>query len=511
DPGLIFIDRINEDNPTPHVGRIESTNPCGEQPLLPWESCNLGSINLSKMVRNGDIDWERLRHVVRVGVHFLDNVIDMNKYPLPEIERMTKANRKIGLGVMGFADMLIKLGIPYDSEEALKLAERIMRFIQEEGRKTSVELAKQRGVFPNWKGSIYDRPGGLKLRNATITTIAPTGTISIIAGCSSGIEPLFAIAYRRRVLDGELRDVHPEFERIAREEGFWSESLMERIEGSLSIQGIEEIPAHIRRLFLTAYDIPPEWHVRMQAAFQKFTDNAVSKTVNLPPESTVEDVKRIFMLAWRLRCKGITVFRYGSKQGVIEVVKDEAEGKAKAVEPERVEVKRGELRPRPRPQVVKGRTIRMRTGCGNLYVTVNEDEHGLFEVFTSMGKTGGCVASFTEAIARLISVALRSGIEVEEIIEQLKGIRCPMPRWDEGAVIRSCADAIAKAIEIYLGRDVRERSPAEPQVMSAPKEEKRKQLATMVGLSPQCPECGGMLEVVEGCVVCRSCGYTRCE
>jgi len=313
DPGVIFLDEINRHNPIPEVGRIEATNPCGEQPLLPYESCNLGSVNLSRMVENGKINWNKLRETVRNAVHFLDNVIEANKFPLREIEETTKANRKIGLGVMGFADMLIKLGIPYDSEGALKLAEKLMRFVTEEARKKSVELGEERGSFPNFNRSGWkDNYKGM--RNATITTIAPTGSISIIAGCSSGIEPLFAISFMRKVLEGtRLFEINPLFETIAKERGFYSAELLEEIAGTGSVQKTKGVPEDVKRVFVTALDISPEWHVRMQAAFQKYTDNAVSKTVNLPHDATVEDVEKVFWLAYRLRCKGITVYRYGSK------------------------------------------------------------------------------------------------------------------------------------------------------------------------------------------------------
>ncbi len=313
DPGVIFIDEINRYNPTPEIGRIESTNPCGEQPLLPNESCNLGSINLSKMVEDGKIDWKKLRETVRNVVHFLDNVIDANKYPLKEIEAITKANRKIGLGVMGFADMLIKVGVPYNSEEALQLAENLMKFIEEEARKKSVEIGEERGSFPNFEKSIWkDKYNAM--RNATVTTIAPTGSISIIAGCSSGIEPMFAISFIRNVLGGtRLFETNPLFETIAKERGFYSAGLLEEIAKTGSVQKIDGVPEDVKRLFVTALDIEPEWHVRMQAAFQKYTDNAVSKTVNLPNKARIEDIRKVFKLAWRLKCKGVTVFRYGSK------------------------------------------------------------------------------------------------------------------------------------------------------------------------------------------------------
>jgi ribonucleoside-diphosphate reductase alpha chain len=336
DPGVIFIDEVNRHNPTPKVGKIESTNPCGEQPLLPYESCNLGSINLSRMVEDGKINWGKLRETVRNAVHFLDNVIDANRYPLKEIEQITWANRKIGLGVMGFADMLIRLGVPYDSEEALKIGEETMKFIETEGHKRSVELGEERGSFPNFDGSVWkDRYS--TMRNSTVTTVAPTGTISIIAGCSSGIEPIFAISFIRNVLSGtRLFETNPLFELMAKEKGFYSAKLLEEIARTGSVQKIEGVPEDIKRFFVTALDIEPEWHVRMQAVFQKYTDNAVSKTVNLPTEATIEDVRKIYELAWKLKCKGVTVFRYGSKPEQVlyigEIKTDK--GKFVALEPE---------------------------------------------------------------------------------------------------------------------------------------------------------------------------------
>ena len=315
DPGLVFIDEVNRHNPTPNVGEIHSTNPCGEQPLLPYESCNLGSINLAKMVKDGDLDWEKLKRITRIAVHFLDNVIDVNKYPMPEIAKITKANRKIGLGVMGFADMLIQLGIPYDSEKALATAEKVMKFVGEEATKKSVEIGEERGSFLNFKGSLWEKEGYKTIRNSTVTTVAPTGTISIIAGCSSGIEPIFAVAFVRNVMEGtRLLEIQPTFEKVAREKGFYSRDLMLKIAKTGSIQNLDEISKEVRRVFVTALDIAPEWHVKMQAAFQKYVDNAVSKTVNLPPDATVEDVRKIYWLAHKLKCKGITIYRYGSKK-----------------------------------------------------------------------------------------------------------------------------------------------------------------------------------------------------
>ncbi len=314
DPGMIFIDEINGRNPTKHIGEIESTNPCGEQPLHPWESCNLGSINVGKFVKGRDVDWDGLREMIRIGVHFLDNVIDANKFPLNEITKVTNTNRRIGLGVMGFAEMLIRLEIPYDSQEALDIGKLLMRFIEKEGHKISQELGKKRGNFPNFKGSLWRKKGYKSMRNATVTTIAPTGTISIIAGCSSGIEPLFAVSFVRNVMEGtKLLEVNKFFEQMARERGFYSKELMIKIAKQGSVKGMKEVPEDVRRLFVTALDIAPEWHVKMQAVFQDYTDNAVSKTINLPRDASVEDVRKAYILAWKLKCKGITIFRYGSK------------------------------------------------------------------------------------------------------------------------------------------------------------------------------------------------------
>jgi len=492
DPGVIFLDRLNEGNPTPLVGEIESTNPCGEQPLLPFESCNLGSINMSRMVREGKIDYQRLGQTVKCAVHFLDNVIDCNKYPLLQIREMTLANRKIGLGVMGFAHMLISLGIPYDSEEAVSVAGEVMRFIQERARQASAALAEQRGVFPNFPGSIYDVPGSAKMRNATVTTIAPTGSISIIAGTSSGIEPVFALVYRRHVLDGDaLLELDPFFEQLAREGGFLSQELMKKVAWAGSVQNLDEVLPETRRLLVTAHDIAPEWHIRVQAAFQKYTDNAVSKTINFPHDATREVVEKAYLLAYDLGCKGVTIYRDGSRVSQV-LTRGMAEGQRK----------RATRSPRARPTVTHGMTEKITVGCGqSIYVTINEDPEGLFEVFATMGKSGGCMASHSEAIGRLISLALRSGIEANVINKQLQGIRCPAPAWQEGNIILSCADAIGKAMHRYVND-----SAAETITISAVDMVAR----NLLGMCPECPDCGTMVEFVEGCLRCPSCGYSQC-
>lgn len=509
DPGIIFIDRINRDNPTPEIGEIESTNPCGEQPLLPYESCNLGSINLSHMVKNGDIDWGKLGNVTERAVHFLDNVIDMNRYTLPQIEAMTKANRKIGLGVMGFADMLIKLGIPYNHPKAFEIGERVMSFIQEKGREASKKLAFKRGSFPNFERSILKKDWEA-MRNATVTTIAPAGTISIIAGTSSGIEPIFALVFIRRVLDGrELLEVNPFFEEYAKKEGFYSEDLMRKIAKDGQIKDLNEIPDRVKNIFVTAHDISPEDHIRMQAAFQRYTDNAVSKTVNFPHDATVDDVARVYRLAYELGCKGVTIYRDRSREQQV-LYKGTICGTFQ---------ERGEFRqdrtPRVRQDVIYGSTRKIRTGCGNLYVTINEDEEGnLFEIFNQIGKAGGCAASQSEAIGRLVSLAFRSGIEPENVIKQLKGISCHAPVWHKEGKILSCADAVAKAIEWHLQSKKENPKSTNPkdgisrinmQSDSTP----IKTISFYERHRGACPECGGPLIYEEGCVKCL-CGYSDC-
>jgi ribonucleoside-diphosphate reductase alpha chain len=491
EPGIIFLDRINRDNPTPEIGDIESTNPCGEQPLLPYESCNLGSINVSKMVKAGKIDYTHLKRTIWLAVHFLDNVIDKNNFPFSEMEKMTKGNRKIGLGVMGFADMLIMLGIPYNSERALEVAEKVMRFISQESTRASTELTKKRGAFPNFSRSVFPE----EMRNASRTTIAPTGSLSIIANCSSGIEPLFAVSFVRKNILNDLVmvEVNPLFEEIARERGFYSMELMEEIARTGSLQGTE-VPPDVERLFVTAHDISPEWHVRMQGAFQKYTDNAVSKTVNFPHSATEEDVARVFELAYELGCKGVTVYRDGSRE--TQVLN---RGAKKEKEGEKESQKEVQKAPRPRPELTVGGTVKITTGCGSLYVTINEDEHGLCEVFARMGKSGGCISSHSEAIGRLISLALRAGVGTESIMKQMKGIRCPKPAFHNGEKVLSCADAIQIAIQRYIHNGASSVQLSLDQLNEG-----------LWGRCPECPECGAMLEMQEGCLKCRSCGYSEC-
>jgi ribonucleoside-diphosphate reductase alpha chain len=479
EPGIIFLDRVNRDNSIPHLGELEATNPCGEQPLLPYESCNLGSLNLAAVARDGQIDYPALADLVHDAVHFLDNVIDANRFPLPQIKERTLRTRKIGLGVMGFADLLLKMGIRYNSEEAVAVAEQVMAFIQEESRLASARLADQRGNFAAYPGSRFEGNGLGRMRNATTTTIAPTGTISIISGCSSGIEPLFAVSFVRRVLEGtELVEVHPLFEAAAKQRGFYTPELMKGIAQTGSIRDIKEIPQDLRRLFVTAHEVSPLWHIKIQAAFQKFTDNAVSKTVNFPQQATPDDVRQVYLSAYELGLKGVTIYRDGSRDEQVLSFGGSPQAELQYITP------------RPRPERTTGATELINTGCGKLYVTVNRDHLGFCEVFAQMGKTGGCASSQIESTGRLISLALRSGVKIDSIIKQITGIRCPSPNWQNGCQVLSCPDAIAKVLASVAQVDLPEST-----------------LATM----GSCPDCGGTIEPEGGCLVCHSCGFSRCS
>jgi len=505
DPGIVFIDRINRDNPTPNLGKIESTNPCGEQPLLPYESCNLGSINLARMLKTAggtfEIDYPRMAEAVRAAVRFLDNVIDVNKFPLPQIAEMTKKSRKIGLGVMGFADTLIRLDIPYNSEEALKVGTEVMRFVHDEAGKASAELAEERGVFPAFAGSIYDVPGGPRMRNASCTTIAPTGTLSIISGCSSGIEPLFALSYTRNILDGaQLVEGNPYFEKVARDGGFYSEELIKRLASGVKLGDIEGIPDDIKRVFVTAHQITPEWHVRMQAAFQQSTDNAVSKTVNFPREATREDITNVYTMAYELGLKGITIYRDRSRDSQVLVTGGEEKG----------EEETRKLTPRQRPSETRGTVARVNTGCGSLYITVAYDDKGIFEVFATLGKSGGCASAQLEATCRLLTLALRSGVDVASAVRQLKGIRCPSIAWDDGKSILSCADAIASVLEKHIGIDSSHGVESSKLDVASKSTDSGHGVDAVINLAGQCPDCGNLLVYQEGCFICPSCGYTKC-
>ncbi len=513
DPGVVFIDRINAGNPTPHLGKIESTNPCGEQPLLPYESCNLGSINLSKMIKkNGKttVDYDKLSYTVRTAVRFLDNVIDVNKFPLPQIAERTRQTRKIGLGVMGFADMLIDLGIAYDSPAALETAEAVMGFIQSESHKASEELSAVRGTFPAYEKSVYD--GKVKMRNASCTTIAPTGTLSIIAGCSGGIEPHFALCFTRSIMDGtKMVEVNPYFERASTEGGFFSKEMMEKLAGGAHVEEFANVPEAVRKLFVTAHNITPEGHVKMQAVFQKYTDNAVSKTVNFPANATVADVDKVYLMAFDQGLKGITIYRDGCKADQ-PMSTGKAEVKAEAAV---VTAPPKPVGPRERAKVTTGVTERIRTGCGNIYITINADETGICEVFSHLGKAGGCATAQLESSCRLVSLALRSGIPVDTVAKQLKGIRCPSIAWDNGKSVLSCADAIATVLENYLAQGISvkvDKTEAGGNGNGNGHGEKKavKDLGLVKNIAGQCPECGSILVYQEGCFICPGCGFTKC-
>ena len=518
EPGIIFLDRLNRDNVVPGCGEIESTNPCGEQPLLPYEACNLGSINLVAHLKKTEsgyaVDWDKLDRTVDLAVHFLDNVIEVNQYPLPEIDKMTRSTRKIGLGVMGFADLLLYLGIPYNSSEGVEMGRSIMKRVNERGHAASRELAKKRGAFPLFGESTLK--DGEPIRNATVTTIAPTGTLSIIAGVSSGVEPVFAYAYIRNVMDNtHLIETNQVLKEKLVAAGIYSEELMKEIVEHGTLAYIKGIPEEIRRVFVCAHDVSPVWHVRMQAAFQEYTDNAVSKTVNFPNSATREDVEEVYHLAYTLGCKGTTIYRDGSRDEQVLNIKKVNDGKDEAPAPcaaGHIEGDYGRLLPRPRPEVTSGFTEKVKIGCGNLYITVNSDENGICEVFTNTGRAGGC-PSQSEATARLVSVAIRTGMDPKEIIQQLKGIRCPSCLRQPGVPVMSCPDAIAKCLEKVIKNNPSaqkggEPAPAKP-VLTGPMA-KRDVSPAEAKLAKFCPECGNKLEHEGGCVTCRECGYSKC-
>jgi ribonucleoside-diphosphate reductase alpha chain len=570
EPGVFFIDRANEYNPVPHLGAYEATNPCGEQPLLPYDVCNLGSINLGAFVKpdvrpgvdpDEGIDWDALAHVVHLSTHFLDNVIDANVYPLPEIHELAQRIRRIGLGVMGWADMLVRLGIAYDSEEGVELARDVMEFVNEQARVESERLAEARGVFPEWERSIWGpnataarSPSGRRirpirrLRNCNLTTVAPTGTISIFAGCSGGIEPLFAVAFMRNQAGVLMPDVNPDFVRMAKDGGWYSDALMEKIakEGHIHF---DEVPADVQRIFRTAHDITPEWHVRMQAAFQEHTDSAISKTTNFPREATEDDVRKIYELAFRLGCKGVTVYRDGSRAGQVlstgktaqESASADAAARVSELEHQladareeahnlRIEVERlkAELqnldaeagaarRKRQRPPALRGYTMKMNSPLGDLYVTINEDESGRpFEVFCTLGKAGGAAMADAEAMGRLMSLALRSGIPILQVKEQLRGISCDRAVGLGPNKVLSVPDAVGQAIERYLEekagvQEVLSLAVGTPGGASQPHAAVAHSSGGELYDMGTCPECGtGHLVFEEGCKKCHVCGYSEC-
>ncbi|MGD8727525.1 MAG: adenosylcobalamin-dependent ribonucleoside-diphosphate reductase, partial [Gemmatimonadales bacterium] len=571
EPGVFFIDEANRHNPVPHLGSYEATNPCGEQPLLPYDVCNLGSLNVGAFVKEGEVDWERMRRAIHLCTHFLDNVIDVNKYPLPEITNLASRIRRIGLGVMGWADFLVRIGVPYDSEEAIEWARRVMHFVDEEAKVESERLADERGVFPEWEKSIWGpdestvrsetggrvRPMRL-LRNCNLTTVAPTGTISIIAHCSSGIEPLFAVAFMRNQAGVLMPDVNDDFVAIAKREGWYSDDLIKRIaeEGHIDFP---EVPARWRRVFVTAHDVTPEWHIRMQAAFQEHTDSAISKTCNFPHNATVDDVSHIYERAFELGCKGVTVYRDGSRDMQVlstgktaQDVKGKAEGSAdgasRAAEVAELKSTIAELEAelsltkkrlvevesenlqrrakRSRPELLRGATRRLETPLGTLYVTITEDDLGQpFEMFMSLGKAGGALMADVEAIGRLISLALRSGIPIKEIHRQLRMISSDRAVGLGPNKVLSVPDAIGIAIERWMQdkqgvqQDLLDESTGEHEVVArASQQPVSSEDGTMFEYGAldaeqhagACPDCGSQLEFAEGCMKCHVCGYSEC-
>ncbi|MGH7522197.1 MAG: vitamin B12-dependent ribonucleotide reductase [Gemmatimonadales bacterium] len=556
EPGVFYIDRANHYNPVPHLGSYEATNPCGEQPLLPYDVCNLGSINVGLFVKNGDVDWDGLRTAVHLCTHFLDNVIDANKYPLAEIADLAKRIRRIGLGIMGWADLLVHLGIAYDSVQGVALGRKLMEFIDEESKVASEKLAEQRGPFAEWERSIWG-PDAMcarnargerirpmrKLRNCNLTTVAPTGTISIIAGCSSGIEPLFAVAFMRNQAGVLMPDVNEDFVAIAKREGWYSDDLMKQIAEAGHIH-FDAVPAKWQRVFVTAHDVTPEWHIQMQAAFQDFTDSAISKTCNFGHDATEEYVEQIYRYAYQLGCKGVTVYRDGARENQVlstgstaKKVTENATGAGKDALAEAlsriaeleielhltkdrlhdVEAENLQRRAkRSRPDLLKGSTRRVESPLGTMYVTITEDDRGQpFEVFMSLGKAGGALMADVEAIGRLISLALRSGVPLPEIYRQLRGISSDRAVGLGPNKVMSVPDAIGIAIEKWMqdkqGVQQDLLAPA-PEVVPASGGEAT--LRAMRGPEQDfigaCPDCGSQLAFIEGCAKCHVCGFSEC-
>jgi len=563
EPGVVFLDTVNKTNPMIKMQAIDASNPCGEQ-FLPWyDVCNLSSINLAEFVKEGRVDFARLRYVTRVATRLSDNVIDVYDYPVQEVSDMAKANRRIGLGIMGYADMLYQLGIRYDSEEGNKMAEEVMSVIQDESHNVSRELAVERGVFPNWEKSTWaDR--GIRLRNTMLTTVAPTGSISMFFDTSSGVEPNFALAYTKQDKDGvKYYYINRHFENALRNRGLYSKELMEKVVSEGSISDIKELPEDIKNTFVVSMDISADSHIRAQAAFQNHVDNAISKTINFKNNATEEDVRQGYILAWRLGCKGCTVYRDGSREVQIlnlnKNVKDkserpitdqtiteeaEAPGSQTAVETQKAESPavadasgNGIVSPREREDVLTGRTYQVKTAYGNLYITINDlPGDGPFEVFAQLGKAGGFFHSQVEAICRLISLNLRAGVKVEEVIKQIKGIRGPDPMWSNGKPMFSIADAIAQTMERHLilkqeARGVAElpleagkieatKSPTMPKLIREDVSVKVVEPGVDVNLpkisvanygsSPICPDCSNTLRMEEGCLKCHNCGFSKC-
>ena len=565
EPGVFFIDKANYYNPVPHIGSYEATNPCGEQPLLPYDVCNLGSVNVGVFVKDGELDWDALRKIVHLCTHFLENVIDANRYPLPQITDLANRIRRIGLGIMGWADLLVKLGIPYHSEDAVELAGKVMRFVDEEAKVESERLALLRGVFPEWEKSIWGpdetcarnaageriRPMR-RLRHCNLTTVAPTGTISIIAGCSSGIEPLFAVAFMRNQAGVLMPDVNAHFVEIAKREGWYSDELMQRI-GEAGHIRFDEVPETWQRVFVTAHDVAPEWHIRMQAAFQEHTDSAISKTCNFPYEATEDDVRQIYELAYSLNCKGVTVYRDGSRNMQVlstgatakQVVEQKGGGEVSRESMAELQSTVAELEAelsrtkqmlheaesenlqrrarRSRPELLRGTTRRVETPMGKMYVTITEDKKGQpFEVFMSLGKAGGALMADVEAIGRLVSLALRSGIPLTTIYQQLRGISSDRVIGLGANKVRSVPDAVGIALEKWMQDKqgvqqelLEQTSDAVATVTSQTEVSGAGELVEYRHVehelfSGACPDCGSQLEFAEGCKKCHTCGFSEC-
>lgn len=552
DPGLLFLDEMQKHNPTPHLGTINATNPCGEQPLLPYESCNLLSINLSKIIKGFPyldnhkitkmslaskykyIDIDKLKELIFIGVEILDNIIDINNYPIPEIEDMTKNTRSIGLGIMGFADLLVKLGISYGTDDSIKIARRIMKIISETAHEASKELGKIRGNFPSFKGSIWNKKRIRYMRNSRCTTVAPTGTISIVANCNPGIEPIFSLVFKRtNSLGGqEQLVIEPLFKKVAKQRGFYSKGLMRQLSENTSISKLKNIPKDVIDIFKTSHDIDPKDHVRVQSAFQKHCDSGVSKTINLPNNSKVKDIKNIFQLAYDLKCKGITIFREGCRRGA--QMSSLGEKKEELPSNNKYSVKK--KKPRPRPETTRGVTTQVKTDQGSLYVTINEDNDGIAEVFLNIGKSGGYSSGYCEAIGRLISVSLRAGLSLEAIIDQLKGIRTSSPTLNKGMFVYSVPDAVAKVLESYLKdrennismlketkkieikteKEIKNEAKNEELDIASKKNasinehDNKYSNENKLDMLPECPDCGADLQYAEGCMMCQSCGYSKC-
>lgn len=527
EPGIVFIDEVNRTNPLPGLGWIKTSNPCGEQFLHAYDNCNLGSINLALFVKDKKINFDRLKFVTRTATRMLDNVIDTFNFPVEQVTDLAQKNRRIGLGIMGFADMLFQLGISYDSDEGRKIGEKVMKAINDVSHEMSKELAKEKGIFPNWDLSIYKKKN-VKMRNAALTTVAPTGSISMMFDCSSGIEPNFALAFVKQDKDGQQYHYFNSYFEKALKEAKLSKEQVEEVKAELlktgSIQRLTNLPEKLRKTFEVAMDISAEGHMKMQAAFQRHVDNSISKTINFPNSATKEEVRDGFITTWKLKCKSSTVYRDGSRNvqilnlGTGEGLTAPSEIGLKKDDKTEIKLPADNLRhgARKRPEIMIGKTYKVKTGYGNLYITINNDENGEpFEVFATIGKSGGFFQEQCEGICRLISLSLRSGMKIGEIIDNLKGIRGPMPTITERGTILSLPDAIGKIIEEHVRTDgglvtpLNENSRPQNSEEAKPEEDIHKSIADY-GVMPGCPDCGSALQIAEGCMSCKSCGFSRC-